>query len=236
MRHNALGLVEVRGYLGAIAAADAALKAASVYCIGVEIIKGGLVTIKLGGDVGAVQSAVAAGAEVAAQLDVLVTRHVIARMHEETADMVVSLIDVEEKQEQQEDAAKGSEPDEHASLNIKKASETAASKSDVIRASAETKVKRSDEAPKDKMKESSRTKEPKAEKAQDVETVELASAEAVKKADKDKPDSKKTESTASKAEAAEKPDAAKKNQSDVRVKPAPAPAAKRTKNKKNANS
>ncbi|TQR44288.1 BMC domain-containing protein [Paenibacillus popilliae] len=88
MRNSALGLVEVRGYLGAVAAADAALKAASVTCIGVEIINGGLVTVKLDGDVGAVQAAVDAGAELAKQLDVLVTRHVIARMHEETAAMV----------------------------------------------------------------------------------------------------------------------------------------------------
>lgn len=90
MRNSALGLVEVRGYLGAVAVADAALKAASVTCIGVEIINGGLVTVKLDGDVGAVQAAVEAGAELAKQLDVLVTRHVIARMHEETAAMVAT--------------------------------------------------------------------------------------------------------------------------------------------------
>lgn len=90
MRNSALGLVEVKGYLGAVAAADAALKAASVTCIGVEIINGGLVTVKLDGDVGAVQAAVEAGAELAKQLDVLVTRHVIARMHEETAAMVAT--------------------------------------------------------------------------------------------------------------------------------------------------
>lgn len=96
MRHSALGLVEVRGYLGAVTAADAALKAASVTCIGVEIIKGGLVTVKLDGDVGAVQAAVEAGAEMATRLDVLVTRHVIARMHEETAALVAEPIDAHE--------------------------------------------------------------------------------------------------------------------------------------------
>lgn len=95
MRYSALGLVEVRGYLGAVAAADAALKAASVTCIGVEIIKGGLVTVKLEGDVGAVQAAVAAGAEMAKQLNVLLTRHVIARMHEETAALVEGLHDAD---------------------------------------------------------------------------------------------------------------------------------------------
>jgi microcompartment protein CcmL/EutN len=89
MKNYALGLVEVRGYLGAISAADAALKAASVTCIGLEIIKGGLVTVKITGDVGAVQAAVEAGAETAKQLNVLLTRHVIARMHEETAAIVM---------------------------------------------------------------------------------------------------------------------------------------------------
>ncbi len=100
MRYSALGLVEVKGYLGAIAAADAALKAAGVNCIGLEVIKGGLVTVKLVGEVGAVQAAVEAGAEIAAQLDVLLTRHVIPRIHEETAALVVSPVDASENTEQ----------------------------------------------------------------------------------------------------------------------------------------
>lgn len=100
MRYNALGLVEVKGYLGAIAAADAALKAAGVNCIGLEVIKGGLVTVKLSGEVGAVQAAVEAGAVIAAQLDVLLTRHVIPRIHEETAALVVSPVDASGNTEQ----------------------------------------------------------------------------------------------------------------------------------------
>ncbi|HEY4391845.1 MAG TPA: BMC domain-containing protein [Paenibacillus sp.] len=100
MRNNALGLVEVRGYLGAVAAADAALKAAGVSCIGLEVIKGGLVTVKLSGEVGAVQAAVEAGVEIAAQLDVLLTSHVIPRVHEETAAMVASPIDEDISKEQ----------------------------------------------------------------------------------------------------------------------------------------
>lgn len=99
MNNNALGLVEVRGYLGAIAAADAAMKAASVTCIGLEIIKGGLVTVKITGDVGAVQAAVEAGADKATQLNVLLTRHVIARLHEETA-AIVMMTDIEQAEEQ----------------------------------------------------------------------------------------------------------------------------------------
>lgn len=105
MRTNALGLVEVRGYLGAIAAADAALKAASVTCMGLEVIKGGLVTVKITGDVGAVQAAVEAGAETAEQLEVLLTRHVIARLHEETTAIVVKKDD-EKVQTKQQSSAK----------------------------------------------------------------------------------------------------------------------------------
>ncbi|MEV3436267.1 BMC domain-containing protein [Paenibacillus larvae] len=101
MRTNALGLVEVRGYLGAIAAADAALKAASVTCIGLEMIKSGLVTVKITGDVGAVQAAVEAGADTAEQLKVLLTRHVIARLHEETKAIVMKKEGENEQAEEQ---------------------------------------------------------------------------------------------------------------------------------------
>lgn len=100
MRYNALGLVEVKGYLGAIVAADAALKAASVSCIGLEVIKGGLVTVKLSGEVGAVQAAVEAGAEIAARLDVLLTRHVIPGLNEETAVLVASPVNASASKEQ----------------------------------------------------------------------------------------------------------------------------------------
>ncbi|MGM1044973.1 MAG: BMC domain-containing protein [Bacillota bacterium] len=100
MRYNALGLIEVKGYLGAVAAADAALKAAGVNCIGLEVTKGGLVTVKLSGEVGAVQAAVEAGAEIAAQLNVLLTRHVIPRLHEETVALVASPINASASKEQ----------------------------------------------------------------------------------------------------------------------------------------
>ena len=100
MEHNALGLIEVKGYLGAVAAADAALKAAGVSCIGLEVIKGGLVTVKLSGEVGAVQAAVEAGVEIATGLAVLLTSHVIPRMHEETATMITSPIDADVSKEQ----------------------------------------------------------------------------------------------------------------------------------------
>ncbi|OME89003.1 MULTISPECIES: BMC domain-containing protein [Paenibacillus] len=137
MRYSALGLVEVRGYLGAVAAADAALKAASVTCIGMEIIGGGLVTVKLDGDVGAVQAAASAGAEMAKQLNVLLTRHVIARMHEETAVLIeeqddtdesplqaVATMDEQEQKQTAETAASKDLAEEGASSEDLKAADT----------------------------------------------------------------------------------------------------------------
>lgn len=88
MEKQTLGLIEVRGYLGAVQAADAALKAANVTLIRCEIIKGGLVTVQLTGDVGAIQAAVEAGEEAAKQLGVLITSHVIARLDDEVYKMM----------------------------------------------------------------------------------------------------------------------------------------------------
>jgi microcompartment protein CcmL/EutN len=77
MYRGALGLIEVKGYLGAIEAADTALKAANVNLIGCEIVKGGLVTVKIQGDVSSVKAAVAAAEIAALKLKVLITAHVI---------------------------------------------------------------------------------------------------------------------------------------------------------------
>lgn len=88
MVEYALGLIETRGYVGAITAADAALKAADVRLIGSELADAGLVTITLAGDVAAVQSAVAAGAEAAKRVGELVAQHVIPRPHEDLSSLV----------------------------------------------------------------------------------------------------------------------------------------------------
>ena len=61
MKNKALGLIETYGYIGAIEAADTAVKAAYVELSAVEKVKGGLVTVQLLGDVGAVKAAVDAG-------------------------------------------------------------------------------------------------------------------------------------------------------------------------------
>lgn len=133
MRNNALGLIEVKGYLGAIAAADAALKAAGVKCIDLEVIKGGLVTVKLSGEVGAVQAAVEAGAEIAARLDVLLTRHVIPRMHEETAALVVSSVNASAGKEQ---LAEGID-DFSITADVKPAAAAASTKAGEIKSDAD---------------------------------------------------------------------------------------------------
>ena len=77
---KALGMIEVTGYLGAISAADAALKAANVQLLRSEKVKGGITTIELVGDVAAITAAVDAGKMVAEKLNCLRASHVIARM------------------------------------------------------------------------------------------------------------------------------------------------------------
>ena len=81
MTQEALGMVETRGLTAAIEAADSMVKAANVVLIGTEKIGSGLVTVMVRGDVGAVKSAVEAGAANAAKLGELVATHVIPRPH-----------------------------------------------------------------------------------------------------------------------------------------------------------
>jgi microcompartment protein CcmL/EutN len=83
MAEQALGLVETLGFVGAVEAGDAALKAARVELKGYELATGGLVTVEIVGDVGAVQAAVEAGATAASKVGQLVSKHVIPRPHEE---------------------------------------------------------------------------------------------------------------------------------------------------------
>ena len=80
---KALGMVEVKGFLGAISVADAALKAADVTLLKAEIINGGLTTVELIGDVAAVQAAVEVGT-VAKELNCLIAHHVISRVDAQT--------------------------------------------------------------------------------------------------------------------------------------------------------
>ncbi len=83
MNGEALGLIETRGLVGSIEAADAMVKAANVTLIGKQQIGGGYVSVMVRGDVGAVKAAVDAGATAAKKVGELISVHVIPRPHEE---------------------------------------------------------------------------------------------------------------------------------------------------------
>ena len=83
MTREALWMIETRGLVGAIEAADAMVKAANVILIGKEYIGAGYVTVMVRGDVGAVKAATDAGAAAARRVGELVSVHVIPRPHEE---------------------------------------------------------------------------------------------------------------------------------------------------------
>ena len=80
---NALGMIETKGLVAAIEAADAMVKAANVTLIGKEHVGGGLVTALVRGDVGAVKAATDAGAAAAERVGELISIHVIPRPHAE---------------------------------------------------------------------------------------------------------------------------------------------------------
>ena len=91
MQKEALGMVETRGLVGAIEAADAMVKSANVALVGYEKIGSGLVTVMVRGDVGAVKAATDAGAAAAERVGELISVHVIPRPHEEVEFILPSL-------------------------------------------------------------------------------------------------------------------------------------------------
>ena len=80
---NAVGMIETRGMVAAIEAADAMVKAANVTLVGKELVGGGLVSVLVRGDVGAVKAATDAGAAAADRIGELISVHVIPRPHSE---------------------------------------------------------------------------------------------------------------------------------------------------------
>ena len=88
---EALGMIETRGLVGAIEAADAMVKAANVQLIGKEHVGGGLVTVMVRGDVGAVKAAVEAGSTAAKRIGELISVHVIPRPHGEVEEILPTL-------------------------------------------------------------------------------------------------------------------------------------------------
>jgi microcompartment protein CcmL/EutN len=82
---NAIGMIETKGFVAALAAADAMVKAANVTIVGREEVGDGLVAVIINGDVGAVKAATEAGAEAANTVGTLISVHVIPRPHPDLA-------------------------------------------------------------------------------------------------------------------------------------------------------
>ena len=89
--NEALGMVETRGLVAAIEAADAMVKAANVTLIGSEKIGSGLVSVMVRGDVGAVKAAVEAGGSSAQKLGEIIATHVIPRPHADVEKVLPSI-------------------------------------------------------------------------------------------------------------------------------------------------
>ncbi|HTV59573.1 MAG TPA: BMC domain-containing protein [Verrucomicrobiae bacterium] len=88
MSNEALGMIETKGLVGSVEAADAMVKAANVILIGKEYIGSGYVTVMVRGDVGAVKAATDAGAAAARRVGELVAVHVIPRPHEQVEEIL----------------------------------------------------------------------------------------------------------------------------------------------------
>jgi ethanolamine utilization protein EutM len=93
MSLEALGMVETKGLIGSVEAADAMVKAANVILIGKEYIGAGYVTVMVRGDVGAVKAATDAGAAAARRVGEHVSVHVIARPHQEVEKILPKVKD-----------------------------------------------------------------------------------------------------------------------------------------------
>ena len=91
MEKQALGMVETRGLVGSIEAADAMVKAANVHLIGKVHVGGGLVTVMVRGDVGAVKAAVEAGGAAAKRVGELLSVHATPRPHDDVEAILPKL-------------------------------------------------------------------------------------------------------------------------------------------------
>jgi ethanolamine utilization protein EutM len=91
MNGSAIGMIETRGLVGAIEAADSMVKAANVEIVSMEKVGSGLVTIIVKGDVGAVKAATEAGSVSASNVGELVSVHVIPRPHASVADILPNI-------------------------------------------------------------------------------------------------------------------------------------------------
>ena len=115
---QALGMIEVYGYLTAVEALDSALKAANVSRLGVEKVRGGLVTVLVEGDVGAVKAAMDASAAAAERVGTVISVHVIPRPADDVTRMLKG----------------GKEPEEPTPPEPEKPSEPEAPESEAVKA------------------------------------------------------------------------------------------------------
>ena len=91
MKYDALGMIETKGLVGSIEAADAMVKAANVILVGYEKIGSGLVTVMVRGDVGAVKASVDAGTAAASAIGQVVSTHVIPRPHTDVEKIIPNI-------------------------------------------------------------------------------------------------------------------------------------------------
>ncbi|MDZ7623182.1 MAG: BMC domain-containing protein [Ignavibacteriaceae bacterium] len=103
MSDRALGMIETRGLIASIEAADAMVKAARVQLVGKEKVQGGLVTILIVGETAAVKSAIDAGAAAAQRVGELVSTHIIPRPDDQIDEMIRGVTRVERKSRKQEE-------------------------------------------------------------------------------------------------------------------------------------
>lgn len=97
MSYEALGMIETKGFVASVEAADAMVKAANVILIGKEYIGAGYVTVLVRGDVGAVKAATDAGAAAARRVGELVSVHVIPRPHSEVEKIIPQIEETKKK-------------------------------------------------------------------------------------------------------------------------------------------
>ena len=97
MSYEALGMIETKGFVASVEAADAMVKAANVVLIGKEYIGAGYVTVLVRGDVGAVKAATDAGAAAARRVGELISVHVIPRPHSEVEKIIPQIDETRKK-------------------------------------------------------------------------------------------------------------------------------------------
>ena len=150
---NALGMIETRGLVAAIEAADAMVKAANVTLSCKEQIGGGLVTVMVRGDVGAVKAATDAGAAAAERVGELISVHVIARPHEDLEGILESPDDTDDLPAEALEEISPEIKEESKSVEKKETPKPAAHKE--VKASEEPKAEKA--APKKAEKTSEKT-------------------------------------------------------------------------------